>query len=118
MPEPERRQRRRRFKSSTPSPQHHGQLHPLYLGGTLVADIDQTTGVAKYLYGLGLCSTLFRIDLSTGNQELLGQPCQYQQLNRGRINLFTGLALQKYNIPTQDEPEVRVIVAETIDQER
>jgi len=96
--------------TDTPSPAVDA-LGAEYLGGTLSAFSDVRTGVAMWVYGLATCGTLFRIQPSTGKQELLSAPCTYQYVNRDRTNLFTGLAIQRYTIPGFQEEEVRLIIA-------
>ena len=88
-------------------------LAPLYLGGSLAVDKDAQTGATIFIYGLAACGTMFRINPKTGHQEVLGMPPQYHVVCSGKpaTNLFTGITLQKFKVPTKKEPETRIIVA-------
>lgn len=98
------------FKTSDGPTPAFDELQSFYQGGSLALDLDEETGTARYVYGLALCGCLFRIEPSTGKQELLGFPCTYQDLNRNRWNMFTGLAIQKYRVAGNDVEHVQIAV--------
>lgn len=76
-------------------------LGPKTLSGTIVMQPD-STGKAKYIYGVGFCGVLFRIEPALNQELLLGLAYPYDwKTVAGRWSFFSGLALQTYEVPGQ-----------------
>lgn len=88
-----------------PFQQRNPGLSTKTLSGTIVMQPD-STGKAKYLYGVGFCGVLFRIEPALNQELLLGLAFPYDwKTTASKYSFFSGLALQTYEVPGQGVQE-------------
>lgn len=84
--------------TNTPSYRNWRPIPKWKVGGSLAIQYGDS-GRVKYLYGLGLCGSLFRIEPAV-QQELVLAWWQYTGWDE-KDSQFTGIALQTYKVPRE-----------------